>query len=248
MERYYDMVMANTVAKYAKKEAGLDLPGTGFDQLPEPERWERVKEALSGSRLGVISEWGLIDFDPDEKERTKGAESLSYEEFLDLQKKSGRDLRIDFQKCYYDAVITDFKGQIERINKKKGLLCFERIYICGWYPGAYESFEGKEDHVWMDLDGFGDEYRVGDCMSFCAEVYRYVKSRNGKMIDFGLRNPENIRKIGKYDLPSDEKLRLQEADNMICDVLCMYREHCNGTVCLANPEWRDTMRAMLMQF
>ena len=86
MERYYDLVMA----KYAKKEAGLDLPGTGFDQLPEPERWERVKEALSGSRLGVISEWGLIDFDPEEKGKTKGAESLSYEEFIDLQKKSGR--------------------------------------------------------------------------------------------------------------------------------------------------------------
>lgn len=239
MERYYDLVMA----KYIRKEAGLDLPGTGFDHLVEEERWKKVKETFSGGRLGVITEWGLIDFDPAEKETLVGGEELSYEGYLDLQKQSGHKQRTSFEKVYYDAMYASFKGRIERINVKKKRICFTRIFIYGHYSDGNGYF-GKEDHVWMELDGF-HSYRVGDCLAFDADVYRYVKTGQGKMIDFGLRNPESIRKIEEYELPSDDQLRLQAVDELICSNLCMFMDHCNG-FCIANKEWRETMRKVLL--
>lgn len=104
---------------------------------------------------------------------------------------------------------------------------------------------GKEDHVWIELQNF-EEYEVGDCLSFTAEVYRYVKCGNGKRIDFGLRKPGNISKIDSYELPSNEELTLQAIDQIICEV-CLFREHCNG-FCIANPEWRAGMRQQLLVF
>ena len=243
MERYYDLVMANTMAKYAKKEAGLDLPGTGLDHLSEDERWKKIKETFSGGKFGVITEWGLIDFDPAEKETLVGGEGLSYEDYLDLQKRSGHSRRIDFEKTYYDVVCASFKGRIERINTKKKRVCFERIFIYGQYSDG-DGYFGKENHVWMELDGF-EAYRVEDCLAFDADIYRYVKKGQGKMIDFGLRNPACIQKIEEYELPSDAQLLLQAVDEIICNDLCMFKEHCNG-FCIANEEWRETMRKVLL--
>ena len=45
-----------------------------------------------------------------------------------------------------------------------------------------DCFVGKEDHVWMDISGF-EGFQVGDCLSFFAEIHRYVKTGNGKQID-----------------------------------------------------------------
>lgn len=246
MERYYDLVMANTMAKYARKETNMDFPGTGFDHLPENERWKKVKETFFGSKLGVITEWGLIDFEEAEMRLLKGGEGLTYDSYLDAQKASSGRLREDFLRVYYDCCVGEFKGRVERINKHKGQICFDRIWIRGWYHGDMESFDGKEDHVWMDLEGF-EEYRVGDCLAFTADVYRYVKSSKGKMIDFALRDPEDIRKIEEYELPSDEQLRMQAIDQLICEV-CLFADHCNGIMCLANQEWRDQMRMQLLSF
>lgn len=173
MERYYDLVMANELKRYAR-ESGL--PGVVPEGASEEERWEVAKRELSGSRLGVITEWGFIDFDPAGLKDLVGGEGMSY-----------------------------------------------------------------EDHVWMECDGF-EGYQVGTNLSFTAEIYRYVKTGNGKMLDFGLRNPQGIRKIGGYDLLSDEELELQAADEFICRELCLYKEHCYGTACLANADWREDMR------
>ena len=107
----------------------------------------------------------------------------------------------------------EFAGQVEKINKDN--ICFKRIYVCGMFMDG-ECFDGKEDHVWMSKEGFGD-CQVGDCFSFFAEVYRYLKTSNGKMIDFGLRNPDNIKKIESYELPSDDELLMQSIDQIICE-------------------------------
>ena len=61
-----------------------------------------------------------------------------------------------------------FKGCIERITKEN--ILFKRIFVTGMYPDA-TFFDGKEDHVWMSRNGFED-YKVGDCVQFFAEVYR----------------------------------------------------------------------------
>ena len=67
----------------------------------------------------------------------------------------------------------------------------------------------------MDKSGF-EECAVGDSVSFCAEVYRYVKTGNGKLIDYGLHNPTGIQKIEAYELPSDDELIMQEVEQFIC--------------------------------
>ena len=91
-------------------------------------------------------------------------------------------------------------------------------------------FDGKEDHVWMDKKGF-EKFKVGDSVEFFAEVYRYVKTGNGKQIDFGLRNPEGIKQIPSYKLPTDEELAEQSIMMIICET-CHLSEHCNRTVCM----------------
>lgn len=169
---------------------------------------------------------------------------MSYEEYLELQKASGDEVRHDLEKAYYENCWVACKGQIEKINKAKGRICFERVYL-DIFSCDGNGFMGKEDHVWMECSGF-ESYKAGDNLSFTAEIYRYVKTGNGKMLDFGLRNPQGIRKIGGgYDLLSDEELELQAADEFICRELCLYKEHCYGTACLADADWRKTMRKEL---
>lgn len=171
------------------------------------EKWQKFKKEFWGKKLLATTEWGLIDFDPQGKDDMVGGDALSYDEYLDLQMQSGKRVRTYFEICYYDADFFSFKGRIKRINTKKQLLCFERIFVEDLY-GDGDGFSGKEDHVWMSLTGF-ENYRVGDCLFFEAEVYRYLKTSRGKMIDFGLKDPVGIRKVGEYEVPSDEQLRIQ---------------------------------------
>ena len=101
----------------------------------------------------------------------------------------------------------------------------------------------QEDHVWMDIEPF-EEYQVGDCLSFGGEIYRYLKTKNGKQISFGIREPYDIKKIESYELPSDDDMLMQAVDQMICEV-CMFNEHCYMGMCIANEEWREGLRKTL---
>lgn len=92
----------------------------------------------------------------------------------------------------------------------------------------------------MSLTGF-ENYHVGDCLSFVAEVYRYIKTSRGKMIDFGLKDPAGIRKVGEYEVPLDEQLRIQATEQIVCTDLCMFRDHCDG-FCIANQEWKESIK------
>lgn len=91
----------------------------------------------------------------------------------------------------------------------------------------------------MSLTGF-ENYHVGDCLSFVAEVYRYIKTSRGKMIDFGLKDPAGIRKVGEYEVPLDEQLRIQATEQIVCTDLCMFRDYCDG-FCIANQEWKESI-------
>ena len=68
---------------------------------------------------------------------------------------------------------------------------------------------------------------------------------NGKKIDFGLRNPSFIKNTAEYEPPTDEQLLLQSIDEIIYEV-CLFREHCYMGMFIANKEWREEMRAMLL--
>ena len=133
---------------------------------------------------------GLLNFDENAMKDIAGAEKLTYPEFIDIQIQTGKDYRGSFMLCYYYNPI-EFKGEVETFGK--GTICFKRIYVDGMYPDGV-MFEGKEDHVWMSAEGFG-KLEKGDCISFFAEVYRYVKTSDGKKLEFGLRNPQVLRKL-----------------------------------------------------
>ena len=103
-------------------------------------------------------------------------------------------------------------------------------------------FDGKEDHVWMPKEGF-EIYKVGDCLTFFDEEYRYVKTGNGKRIDFALRNPQRIKKIDSYELPTDDELMLQSIDAIICET-CYLNEHCSG-YCVLSKQKKVLRQSML---
>lgn len=219
------------------------------EQCKERKRQERLKKAASliakypneeslialyyGEKNCVIEEGGAILFDPDSQKDVAGAEKFSYNEYLDVQFASlGKKHRSYFADCFFNIPLS-FKGQIEKVNAKH--ICFKRIFISGMYSDG-EMFDGKEDHVWMDKSSF-EEYSVGDSVLFGAEVYRYVKTGNGKLIDYGLRNPTGIKKIKAYELPSDDELIMQGIGQIICET-CYLSEQCNRYYCTMNPQKR----------
>lgn len=144
--------------------------------------------------------------------------------------------------CYYEIPL-GFKGEVEKFGKEH--ICFKRIYVDGMYSDGV-CFEDKEDHVWMSIQWF-EGLAIGDCVSFFAEPYRYLKTSNGKTLDFGLRNPKQVKKIEKYELPSDEDLMRQEVNSIICET-CYLNEQCYRIDCIRNPKELKSLRKSIMDF
>lgn len=186
-----------------------------------------------------MSEFGNIDFSLNGKVDIVGSEKLSYDDYLDIQIQSYGKQRSWFAMCYYN-IPCEFMGCIEKKTKKN--ICFKRIYVSGMYPDG-DCFEGKEDHVWMDIQGLED-FKVGDCASFYADVYRYIKTGNGKILDYSLRNPQGIKRIASYELPSDDDLIKQSINQILCET-CYLSEHCNKVYCLRNQEELQTLREQM---
>lgn len=193
-----------------------------------------------GDNIMVMSQFGNLDFSPTGKNGIVGGEKLTYDDYLDIQIQSNGKQRSWFEMCYYNLP-SEFMGRIEKKTKKN--ICFQRIYVSGMYPDGCDFFEGKEDHVWMDNQGFED-FKIGDCACFCAEVYRYIKTGNGKILDYSLRNPQGIKKIDSYQLPSDEDIIMQSINQILCET-CYLSEHCNRTYCLRNQEELQTLREQM---
>ncbi len=80
-------------------------------ECPENEKWQKFKKEFWGEKLLATTEWGLIDFDPQGKDDMVGGDTLSYDEYLDLQMQSGKKVRTYFEICYYDADFFSFKGR-----------------------------------------------------------------------------------------------------------------------------------------
>lgn len=213
------------------------------EKLSEEElkEWQEEKKAHYGRDTITSTGNGYIDFSKRSYEEIETRIPLTYDDFLDLQRLTISNCRHGFERCYYDSFGTMFRGQIEKITKDN--ICFKRIYIEGNCFNL-EGFEGKEDHVWMRRKGF-EGFKVGDYVSFLAEPYRYVRTSNGKSIDFGIKNPDMIEKVEPYELPSDEKLLEQEIDALICET-CLFREHCYG-FCIANEAEKKRLKKELMR-
>lgn len=199
---------------------------------------KKMEDVNYMAKTVVWDEGGVIDYDSDAMKDVVGGENLSYPEYIEIQGRSEGKTRGAFQACFYEVAL-GFKGQVERRTRDK--ICFKRIYVEGMYRDG-ECFEGKEDHVWMDLKGF-EQFKVGDSVSFGAEVYRYLKTGNGKIIDYGLRNPQGIKAIEPYELPSDDDLLKQELDQIVCETCYLY-DNCYGTCLLPKGQRKAKVDAL----
>lgn len=193
--------------------------------------FKKFKDEDYGKDVCSFEKGGSIDYSLTSFQNVVGVNHMTYDDYLDIQRKSLGHIKSGFAHCFYNIAM-GFKGRIERITKNNRI-CFKAIYFEGMYPDG-EMFEGKEDHVWMAVNGF-ENLCIGDCVSFWAEVYRYVKTGNGKIIDFGLRNPEGIKKIESYELPTDDDLISQTISIMLCDT-CFCNAQCNRELCIRNPK------------
>ena len=209
---------------------------------PDDQEWIDMLGAHYGTNVvQMLYDGGSIDFSEEFAKNIVGGEKLTYDECLDLQWKTKNIKKhTGFQTLYYNIPL-GFKGQIER--KSNGHICFKRIYIDGMYPDGV-CFSIKEDHVWMDEKGFED-YNVGDCLEFFAEVYKYIKKSDGKVIDFGLRNPEGVTKIDKYKLPTDKEIASQYIDDIICESCYMY-DQCNRVSCIRNTKDKKELKKSML--
>lgn len=220
-----------------EQNARLKKAATLIAQYPNEKS---LLTANYGKEGCVSRENGIVFFAPDSQKDVVGAEKMSYDEYLSVQLASlGHDYRSGFANGLFNYLL-GFKGQIEKVNTKH--ICFKRIFISGIYSDGV-MFDDKEDHVWMDKAGF-EELNVGDSVSFCADVYRYIKTGNGKLIDYGLRNPTGIKKIEEYQLPSDDELRMQMIGEIVCET-CYLSEHCNRVSCSFPREKKEQKRQMM---
>ena len=236
MNHYEEDINAMWEEVEGKKTASKHQPS-------ERERWKEFIEEYGHSNCIVQTEFGILDMSDDAMHDVHNGESLSYEEYLQALFNSREERRDCFEYCYYNYAFCNFKGQISKFNRRKGKVIFNRIYISGTFMDG-EGYEGKEDHVWMDIQPF-ENYEVGDCISFGGEIYRYLKTGSGKKISFGIKDPYDISKIPDYELPTDEALMMQAINQIICEV-CLFRDHCYMGMCIANEEWREDMRKKLI--
>lgn len=243
------LLTENEVALIEQRILSKQLENKQRDKLHQQDRLKKAAVLIKkypnkkglltvyyGENACVHEDGGLIFFAPDSRNDVVGAEKMSYDEYLDVQLRSlGSVYRSGFANGIFNYLL-GFKGQIEKANTKH--VCFKRIFITGMHPDG-EMFQDKEDHVWMEKSGF-ESFTAGDSVSFGAEVYRYIKTGNGKQIDYGLRNPAGIQKIESYELPSDDKLMLEEVRRIICET-CFLGEQCNRTFCLMDAQERRSL-------
>lgn len=189
----------------------------------------------------VSYDGGVVFFDPESQKKVLGAEDLSYDEYIEAQFNSLGKCRASLINHFFGSSYY-FKGTIQKITGDK--LCFEWLDVNIDHNDGGPFDEYRETHVWMDTDGF-HEFKVGDCVKFEAEVYRYIK-KNGTQMDYGLRNPSWVTRIDAYEVPTDEDLARQNADRIICST-CLFEDHCNHLSCFRNKDEIERLKAELVK-
>ena len=209
--------------------------------------WKNFRKKNYGKNICAMYGKGVIDFAPESMENITNGNFKSYDEYLVVQRDSCGKNRRYFEMCYYHigGAYADFKGKILRFDETKGKVLFKRIMLNGMY-GDGTGFYGKEDHVWMDKADF-EELSVNDCVQFEADIYRYMRKKDGKLIDYGLQNPKEIRKIESYEVPTDEELIDQQLNQLVCET-CRYQEQCYLGMCIANKQEREARFQLLKNF
>lgn len=203
------MALVNGGVKMATKISAI----LSADEL---ESWKVCKKSNYKKNTIIQGYEFTVDFSLKNYERLeKNGTNVSYDDYLDLQRISFyKDMRSHFLWIYHNLGIGDFCGKITKANDN--YFCFNKIYSNAMDLYDCTFLSGIEQHVWIErkeLDGVG----VGDCVSFSAEVYQYVKKNCGLSLDFGLRNLSNVEKIKEYMLPSERDMFDKQANKLLYD-------------------------------
>lgn len=112
------------------------------------DEWNRLKQDCYRSNTVAMTDEGTIDFSPRNYRETEfNGVSVSYDEYLDIQRATGGVDRGYFAMCFYNSGgIADCKGRIEAVYETKERIVFNRIFVSGMY-GDGTFFDGKEDHI-----------------------------------------------------------------------------------------------------
>lgn len=196
--------------------------------------WNEFKKEHYQQKYSITYGQGMIDFAPESMDDVRGGSFKSYDEYLEVQRNSCGQARRYFELAYYaPAMDMHFRGTIDRVDAEKAKIVFKRIAISGIYRDGI-GFYGKEDHVWMNLAGF-ETFQAGDSVEFFADVYRYMRHGKGKLIDYALENPSDIKKIDAYQVPTDQDLVDQQIRQLVCET-CRYYDQCFLGNCVADPD------------
>lgn len=190
---------------------------------------------------------GVINFSQDSMHDVVNSAFKTYDEYLDVQMKSCGKARKYFEICYYFETChySNFSGQLLRFDNQSNKAIFNRIMINGMYDDGI-GFYGKEDHVWMEKEDFA-QFEPSDCINFNAEIYRYRRMKNGRLIDYGIRKPTEITRIDSYSIPTDEQLIDQQINQLVCET-CKYYDNCFMGNCIANEQERKERFNLLKNF
>ena len=198
--------------------------------------FERIKKEFYGKSIDVITDMGVITFAKEDMNEVKGIEGYSYNDFLQMQWNDKK--RKNLASSYYSHDMCTFTGTVSKITKDK--ICFERLRVDAMYTDGMDGTTYDEEHVWTDKKPFiKRKIKVGDYISFGADIYPYVKKKSPPYIDFGIKNPFDIAKKDAYSIPTAEKYLEQDINHIICDIVCMFKDHCNGTFCLMDEKKKE---------
>ena len=73
-------------------------------------------------------------------------------------------------------------------------------------PRVFKDYKEKKQRV-FSLRNYIEMYNSKKVLTHIDAVpdnFLFVKTSNGKQIDYSLRNPQSIQKIDAYTLPTDE--------------------------------------------
>lgn len=140
--------------------------------------WQEAKEMFYKKDALVTLDVGIIDFSPKGMKSVEHGQFKSYDEYLEIQRKSASNNRKYFEKCYYNfGGDNGFHGEVDRTNPTKKTVLFKRVLINGTYDDG-TCFEGKEDHVWVTVSDTS-QFLPGKSYSFWADIYRYMRHGRG---------------------------------------------------------------------
>ena len=98
-------------------------------------KWDELRKECYGKDTLERYQNGRIDFSPDSMRDVENGDFKSYDEYLEVQKRSCDKVRQFFELCYYhvSGSSADFKGQILRFDQQKNKVLFKRIMVNDMY-------------------------------------------------------------------------------------------------------------------